>query len=62
MAAALGYWRLAYGARRLRGRFSQERLDNLNAAKELITGGRGRAVAGLGLFAVSPRRPRPSSS
>ena len=29
-------------------------MDNLNAAKELLTGGRGRALAGLGLFAVSP--------
>ena len=54
VAAALGRLCLAYGARHLRSRFSQERLDNLNAAQELITGGRGRALAGLGLFAVSP--------
>jgi hypothetical protein len=54
LAAALGRFCLAHGARRLRGRFSKERLDNLDAARELVTGGRGRAAAGLGLFAVSP--------
>ncbi len=54
LAAASGRYCLAHGARHLRGRFSVERLENLNAARELITGGRGRALAGLGLFAVSP--------
>ena len=54
LAAALGRFCLAHGSRRLRGRFSRERLDNLDAAKQVITGGRGRAMAGLGLFAVSP--------
>ena len=54
VAAALGRLCLAYGARHLRGRFSRERLENLEAAKALLIGGRGRALAGLGLFAVSP--------
>ena len=54
VAAALGRLCLAYGARHLRGRLSHERLENLDAAKELVTGSRGRALAGLGLFAVSP--------
>lgn len=54
LAAALGRFCLAHGARRLRGRFSDERVESLDAAKQLITGGRGRSLAGLGLFALSP--------
>jgi membrane protein YqaA with SNARE-associated domain len=54
LAAAGGRLALAHGARRFRGRFSAERLNNLAAAEELLAGSRGRAVAGLGLFALSP--------
>jgi membrane protein YqaA with SNARE-associated domain len=54
LAAASGRLVLALGARRLRGRFSQERLDSLAAAQEALTRGRARTVVGLGLFALSP--------
>jgi membrane protein YqaA with SNARE-associated domain len=54
LAAAAGRLVLAYGSRRLRGRFSAERLENLEAAKELLAGDRKRAVGGLALFALSP--------
>ena len=54
VAAATGRFTLACGARRLRGRASEQRLTNLDAARELLTGNRRRAVTGLGLFAISP--------
>ena len=54
LAAASGRLVLAATARRFRSRFSAERLQNLEAAEELLVGSRGKAVAGLGLFALSP--------
>ena len=45
---------LAGGTRRLRPRFSSERLDSLAAAEEALTASRSRAVTGLALFALSP--------
>jgi membrane protein YqaA with SNARE-associated domain len=54
VAAASGRLALATGARRLRGRFSEERRKSLAAAEQALTGNRGKAAAGLGLFAVSP--------
>lgn len=53
-AAAAGRLLLATGARGLRGRLSAERLDSLAAAEEALTASRSRAIAGLGLFALSP--------
>lgn len=54
IAAASGRLVLATATRRLRGRFSAERRDNLAAAEEALTANRSRAVVGLGLFALSP--------
>ena len=54
IAAAAGRFVLATGARRLRSRLSERRRESLTAAEELITGSRPKAVAGLGLFALSP--------
>ena len=54
IAAALGRLLLATGARRFRGRLSAKRIQNLEAAQEALAGSRGRAAAGLGLFALSP--------
>jgi membrane protein YqaA with SNARE-associated domain len=54
LAAASGRLALAATARRLRSRFSAERRHDLEAAEELLVGSRGKAVAGLGLFALSP--------
>jgi membrane protein YqaA with SNARE-associated domain len=54
VAAASGRYVLATAARRLRGRFSAERVANLAAAEKALTANRSRAIAGLGLFAVSP--------
>jgi uncharacterized membrane protein YdjX (TVP38/TMEM64 family) len=54
LAAASGRLVLASATRRLRGRLSRERLDSLEAAQDSLTAGRGRTVAGLGLFALSP--------
>jgi hypothetical protein len=54
VAAACGRYVLATATRRLRGGFSAERLDSLAAAEQALTANRSRAVAGLGLFAVSP--------
>ena len=54
LAAALGRLVLAATARHFRSRFSAERRENLEAAEELLVGSRGKAVAGLGLFALSP--------
>lgn len=54
LAAASGRLVLAATARRFRSRFSAERRENLKAAEELLVGSRGKAVAGLDLFALSP--------
>ncbi len=54
LAAAGGRLCLATGARRWRGHFSAERRDNLAAVEEALTANRSRAIAGLGLFALSP--------
>ena len=54
LAAASGRLVLAATARHFRSRFSAERRANLAAAEELLVGSRGKAVAGLGLFALSP--------
>jgi len=54
LAAASGRLVLAHASRRLRPRLSQRYLDNLDAARELLLGGKGRAFAGLALFALSP--------
>jgi membrane protein YqaA with SNARE-associated domain len=54
LAAASGRLVLAYGSRRLRGRFSAERRESLEAARAVLAGGRKRTIAGLALFALSP--------
>jgi uncharacterized membrane protein YdjX (TVP38/TMEM64 family) len=54
LAAASGRLVLATTSRRFRSRFSEERLASLQAAEDMLVGTRGRAVAGLGLFALSP--------
>lgn len=54
LAAALGRLALAATVRHFRPRFSAERRKNLEAAEQLLVGSRGKAVAGLGLFALSP--------
>ena len=54
LAAAAGRLVLALGARHFRGRFSPERRKQLAAAEQVLLGSRGKAMAGLGLFALSP--------
>jgi uncharacterized membrane protein YdjX (TVP38/TMEM64 family) len=54
VAAASGRLVLALAARRFRGRLGPRSLANLEAARELLAGDRRRALAGLGLFALSP--------
>jgi membrane protein YqaA with SNARE-associated domain len=54
LAAASGRFVLAATARHFRSRFSAERRQNLQAAEQLLVGSRGKAAAGLGLFALSP--------
>ena len=54
VAAASGRFLLAHGARRFRSRLSSRSRANLEAARELLAGERKRALAGLGLFALSP--------
>ena len=54
LAAATGRLVLAATTRHFRSRFSAERRANLEAAEELLVGSRRKAVAGLGLFALSP--------
>jgi hypothetical protein len=54
LAAASGRLGLAFGSRRFRDHLSAERLEHLAAARDVVTGGRKRALAGLGLFALSP--------
>jgi membrane protein YqaA with SNARE-associated domain len=54
LAAATGRLVLAAGSRRFRDRLSSKRLEHLAAARDALAGGHKRAVAGLGLFALSP--------
>lgn len=54
LAAAGGRYLLASGARRLRPRLSDARLGRLDRAQAALGADRRRAVAGLGLFALSP--------
>ena len=54
LAAASGRLCLAYGARHFRGSMSQERIENLEVVEDALAGSRGKALAGLGLFALSP--------
>jgi membrane protein YqaA with SNARE-associated domain len=54
LAAASGRYVLASGTRRLRPRLSERRRENLDALEERLTTHRGRTIAGLGLFALSP--------
>jgi uncharacterized membrane protein YdjX (TVP38/TMEM64 family) len=54
LAAASGRLVLAHGSRRLRPRLSKRYVDNLDAARAVLVGGKGRAFAGLALFALSP--------
>lgn len=53
-AAASGRLVLAFASRRVRDHLSAKRLESLGAARDALAGGRKRAVAGLGLFALSP--------
>jgi membrane protein YqaA with SNARE-associated domain len=54
LAAASGRLVLATGSRHFRDHLSAERLEHLAAARDALAGGRRRAIAGLGLFALSP--------
>jgi membrane protein YqaA with SNARE-associated domain len=54
VAAASGRLVLAHAARRVRGRFSRERLENLAIAQQALAGDRRREFGGLALFALSP--------
>ena len=54
LAAASGRLCLAYGARHFRGSMSRERIENWEVVEETLAGSRGKAFAGLGLFALSP--------
>jgi hypothetical protein len=54
VAAASGRLVLANAARRLRGRFSQKRLESLAVAQETLAGDRRKEFGGLALFALSP--------
>lgn len=54
LAAACGRFVLANAARRLRPRLSARRLRRIDRAQTALSGSRGRTVAGLGLFALSP--------
>lgn len=54
VAAASGRLVLALASRGFREHFSAKRLKSLATARDALAGGRKRAVAGLGLFALSP--------
>jgi membrane protein YqaA with SNARE-associated domain len=54
VAAASGRFLLAHGSRHFRGRLSPKRVESLNAVQRVVAGSRRRALAGLGLFALSP--------
>lgn len=53
-AAASGRFLLANGARRLRPRFSQERLAHIDRIEAAAMANERRSALGLGLFALSP--------
>jgi hypothetical protein len=57
LAAACGRLVLAYASGAFRGRLSEQRIESLQAARDAIGGSRGRAAAGLALFAISPSPP-----
>ena len=54
LAAASGRLLLAGGSRRLRPRLPAARRESIDRAQAAIGANRGRAAAGLGLFALSP--------
>jgi len=54
IAAMSGRYILAVGTRHFRGRLSDKRRANLAAADDLLFAKKGRAWAGLAVFAVSP--------
>jgi uncharacterized membrane protein YdjX (TVP38/TMEM64 family) len=54
LAAASGRFVLAHTSRRFRGRMSEARRESLAVVQERLAGSRGKALAGLGLFALSP--------
>ena len=54
LGAASGRLALAHGARRLRGRLSDDRRASLEALRSAVEDRPAGAVAGLGLFALSP--------
>lgn len=53
-SAASGRLVLAFASRHFRDHLPAKRLESLGAARDALAGGRKRAVAGLGLFALSP--------
>jgi membrane protein YqaA with SNARE-associated domain len=53
-AAVWGWLFFAAKTRHFRGRFSAKRRENLEAAEQVLVGSRAKALAGLGLFALSP--------
>lgn len=54
LAAAAGRLVLATGTRRLRPRLSKPRLERIDGVQRAVLANRRRAVAGIGLFALSP--------
>ena len=54
LAAACGRFTLATVTRHFRGRLPAAKRANLDAAQVALAGTRGRSLAGLGLFALSP--------
>lgn len=54
LAAASGRIVLAFASRHFRDRLSPARREHLAAARDAVVGGPKRALAGLGLFALSP--------
>jgi membrane protein YqaA with SNARE-associated domain len=54
LAAASGRLVLAYGSRAFRSRLSRQRIESLEAVRDVVGGSRKRAATGLGLFALSP--------
>lgn len=54
LSAGIGRFLLAEACRRLRGRLSRKRVENLTAAKGLLLSNRRRSAVGLALFAISP--------
>jgi membrane protein YqaA with SNARE-associated domain len=54
VSAAGGRYVLARISRHFRSRMSSSRLESLEAARDLFAGSRGKGLAALGLFALSP--------